>query len=81
MSGPMPLLAILITYLYFCAYAGPRWMKDRKPFDLKYVLIAYNALIVMASTWLFNEVRHFHLDQFRNLFSPKSMESSGSLSC
>jgi hypothetical protein len=56
----MPLFTILITYLYFCNSTGPRWMKDRKPFDLKYVLIAYNALQVVVSIWLLNEVRHFH---------------------
>ena len=57
MSGPMPLLTILITYHYFCTSAGPRWMKDRKPFDLKYVLIVYNALQVIFSIWLVYEVR------------------------
>jgi hypothetical protein len=57
MSGPMPLLTILITYQYFCISAGPRWMKDRKPFDLKNVLIVYNAIQVVFSVWLVNEVR------------------------
>jgi hypothetical protein len=32
-------------------------MKDRKPFDLKYVLIVYNAAQVVFSIWLVNEVR------------------------
>jgi hypothetical protein len=58
MSGPMPLLTILITYHYFCTSAGPRWMKDRKPFSLKYVLMAYNILQVAFSIWLVYEVRH-----------------------
>jgi len=57
MSGPVPLLTILITYQYFCISAGPRWMKDRKPFDLKYVLIVYNAVQVVFSIYLVNEVR------------------------
>lgn len=55
MSGPVPLLTILITYLYFCTSAGPRWMKDRKPFDLKYVLMVYNMLQVVFSVWLVYE--------------------------
>jgi hypothetical protein len=58
MSGPVPLLTILITYLYFSSSAGPRWMKDRKPFDLKYVLMVYNVLQVAFSVWLVHEVRH-----------------------
>jgi hypothetical protein len=32
-------------------------MKDRQPFDLKYVLIVYNAIMVVFSTWLLKEVR------------------------
>ena len=56
-GGPLPLLTILITYTYFCISAGPRWMKDRKPFDLKYVLIVYNAVLVVFSAWMLNEVR------------------------
>lgn len=55
MSGPVPLLTILITYFYFCTTAGPRWMKDRKPFDLKYVLMVYNAFQVAFSIWLVHE--------------------------
>ena len=56
-GGPMPLLTILIMYQYFCRSAGPRWMRDRQPFDLKFVLIVYNAIMVVFSTWLLNEVR------------------------
>jgi hypothetical protein len=32
-------------------------MKDRKPFGLKYVLVVYNAVQVVFSIWLVNEVR------------------------
>jgi len=56
MGGPVPLVAILITYLYFCKSAGQRWMKDRQPFDLKYVLIVYNAIMVAFNIWFVKEV-------------------------
>ena len=49
---PGPLFTILGTYLYFCLYAGPRFMKDRKPFQLKNVLIWYNAIQVALSVVL-----------------------------
>lgn len=49
---PGPLFIILGTYLYFCLYAGPRFMKDRKPFQLKSVLIWYNAIQVILSVIL-----------------------------
>lgn len=38
---------------------GPRFMENRKPFELKNVLIVYNFLQVLFSAWLFYEVRKF----------------------
>lgn len=48
-STPGPLLTLLVTYLYFCLYAGPRYMKNRKPFQLKNTLIVYNFIQVVFS--------------------------------
>lgn len=56
MSSPGPLLTILATYLYFCISAGPRYMKDRKPYDLKNVIILYNFVQVLMSIFLVYEV-------------------------
>lgn len=36
---------------------GPRFMENRKPYELKNLLIVYNLLQVLFSTWLFYEVR------------------------
>lgn len=53
LSGtPGPLFTILGTYLYFCLYAGPKYMKDRKPFELKNTLIIYNIVQVILSVIL-----------------------------
>lgn len=60
-STPGPLLTILVTYLYFCLYAGPQYMKNRKPFELKNTLIVYNAIQVVLSVVLVFEVG---LDQY-----------------
>jgi elongation of very long chain fatty acids protein 7 len=35
---------------------GPKLMENRKPFQLKNTLIAYNLFQVIFSTWLFYEV-------------------------
>lgn len=48
-NTPGPLVSILVTYLYFCLYAGPRYMKNRKPFQLKNTLIVYNFIQVVFS--------------------------------
>ncbi|KAH7936552.1 hypothetical protein HPB49_001224 [Dermacentor silvarum] len=42
---------LLIGYVYFAKVAGPRWMKDRKPFDLKWAILTYNALTVIANAY------------------------------
>jgi hypothetical protein len=55
-NNPTPILTILATYLYFCLYAGPRYMKNRKPFQLKNTLIVYNIVQVVLSIILVIEV-------------------------
>lgn len=55
-NAPGPLFMILAGYLYFCLYAGPRYMRDRKPFELKNTLLVYNAVQVLFSWVLFYEV-------------------------
>uniref|UniRef100_A0A146LEX3 Elongation of very long chain fatty acids protein n=1 Tax=Lygus hesperus TaxID=30085 RepID=A0A146LEX3_LYGHE len=55
MSSPFPTLIICLSYVYFVKVAGPRFMENRKPFQLKNVLIAYNLFQVIFSAWLFYE--------------------------
>lgn len=52
--SPLPIVYIFITYLAFVVI-GPRWMKDRKPFHLKSVLIIYNGFQVFLSSYMFYE--------------------------
>lgn len=56
MSSPFPTLAICLLYAYFVRRLGPRMMENRKPYDLKGVLIVYNLVQVVFSSWLFYEV-------------------------
>jgi elongation of very long chain fatty acids protein 7 len=62
-----PLIIILATYLYFCMSAGPRFMKNRKPFDLKNLIIAYNAIQVVLSCVIVYEVSLNFLEEMFNL--------------
>ncbi|KAG5314220.1 ELVL1 protein, partial [Acromyrmex insinuator] len=55
MSGPFSTLAICLFYAYFVKVLGPKMMENRKPFDLRKVMIWYNLFQVIFSTWLFNE--------------------------
>ncbi|KAL9707693.1 hypothetical protein quinque_011211 [Culex quinquefasciatus] len=49
MGSPLPVLSIAAFYLLFVLQLGPRWMQHRKPFDLQWLLIAYNAAQVLSS--------------------------------
>ncbi|KAJ8667636.1 hypothetical protein QAD02_009299, partial [Eretmocerus hayati] len=56
MSSPFPTLFICLSYVYLVKVLGPRLMENRKPFQLKNVLIVYNLLQVIFSAWLFYEI-------------------------
>lgn len=55
MSSPFPTLAICLTYVFIVKVLGPKLMENRKPFELKTVLIWYNLFQVIFSIWLFSE--------------------------
>ncbi|XP_077284768.1 very long chain fatty acid elongase AAEL008004-like [Arctopsyche grandis] len=55
MNSPFPTMIICLSYAYFAKILGPKVMEDRKPFQLKNVLIVYNFLQVLFSSWLFYE--------------------------
>lgn len=59
MSSPFPTVAICLSYAYFSKILGPKLMENRKPFDLRGVLIMYNFLQTLFSTWILYEVRFF----------------------
>jgi len=56
MSSPFPTLAICLGYVYVVKVLGPRAMENRKPMDLRKVLVYYNLFQVLFSVWLFLEV-------------------------
>jgi hypothetical protein len=56
MSSPFPTLAICLSYIYVVKVLGPRLMENRKPMELRKVLVYYNLFQVLFSIWLFLEV-------------------------
>lgn len=52
MKSPLPVVTILVTYLYFVLVLGPKLMEKRQAYELKRVMIAYNAYQVLFSLWL-----------------------------
>ena len=55
MQSPLPTIALIIIYLTI-VNIGPRLMKNRKPFDLKPILVVYNLFLVGLSAYIVFEV-------------------------
>jgi hypothetical protein len=66
MDSPMKTLGFLV--LYFVALAKIKdHMENRKPYELKLVLIVYNALQVFGSFYIFFEVKTFNISVIFNV--------------
>ncbi|XP_019752606.1 elongation of very long chain fatty acids protein 1b isoform X3 [Hippocampus comes] len=55
MQSPIPMTVILLCYLFFVLYLGPRIMANRKPFQLKEAMIVYNFALVALSIYIVYE--------------------------
>lgn len=56
MSSPLPTMAICLFYAYFSKVLGPRIMANRKPMNLRNILVVYNFIQTIFSAWIFYEV-------------------------
>ena len=54
MSKPWPVLSLLFLYILI-VLAGQQWMKARDAFNVKGILIIYNALLVILSVYMLYE--------------------------
>uniref|UniRef100_A0A0K8TP99 Elongation of very long chain fatty acids protein n=1 Tax=Tabanus bromius TaxID=304241 RepID=A0A0K8TP99_TABBR len=55
MSSPLPTLALCVFYAYFSKSLAPKLMENRKPMDLRRVLVFYNFIQTIFSAWIFYE--------------------------
>ena len=55
-GNPIPPALTVLSYLVFL-YVGPKWMKHREAFQLKWVMIVYNFGITLFTVFIFKEVR------------------------
>nr|XP_018902304.1 PREDICTED: elongation of very long chain fatty acids protein 4-like [Bemisia tabaci] len=49
MSSTWPIVTIIGVYLFFCLKWGPKYMEDKKPFEMKWILLAYNLFQVILN--------------------------------
>merc|ERR1712088_1305671 len=61
MSSPWPVLALCAVYYYIVRFAGPAFMKDRPPYDIQKLMIAYNFFQTLLSLWVFRKACYFWL--------------------
>lgn len=52
-DSPWPTIVACMSYVYFAKFLGPELMANRKPFQLRYVMILYNFLMVLLNTYIF----------------------------
>ena len=52
-ASPVPTILICVSYVFFVKFAGPKWMENRKPFDLRKSMMVYNLLMTLLSFALF----------------------------
>uniref|UniRef100_A0A452J128 Elongation of very long chain fatty acids protein n=1 Tax=Gopherus agassizii TaxID=38772 RepID=A0A452J128_9SAUR len=55
MQSPFPTLTISTLYL-LTVWLGPKWMRRREPFQLRFLLISYNFGMVLLNFYIFKEV-------------------------
>uniref|UniRef100_A0A336KCP6 Elongation of very long chain fatty acids protein n=1 Tax=Culicoides sonorensis TaxID=179676 RepID=A0A336KCP6_CULSO len=61
-GSPLIIPSILLAYALFVLYFGPKFMKNRDAYNLKYVIILYNAVQVYYNYWILKEaisIKHF----------------------
>jgi len=56
MDSPWPTLCICLLYVFSVTNIGPRIMKNRKPLELRRLLIFYNFFMVIFSAWMCYEL-------------------------
>ncbi|CAG0900249.1 unnamed protein product [Cyprideis torosa] len=56
MSSPIPTLSICLAYVIIVKLIGPKFMKHRKPYNLRLILVVYNFAQMVFSIWLFRKI-------------------------
>jgi len=61
MSSVWPTVFLSFTYYFIVCFAGPRFMKNREPYELKNVMLLYNLAQTIGNSWLFYKVGYLWL--------------------
>jgi len=61
MSSVWPTVFLCLAYVYIVKVAGPRFMKDRPPYEIKGIIVAYNLFQTLFSLWGFIQGWKFYV--------------------
>lgn len=67
-GGPWSTIALICGYLALVKSIGPNFMKDRKPYDMRNIILLYNVALVTINGWLFYSgswITNFGLDSWK----------------
>lgn len=68
-NSPLIIFGIISGYLWLVLSVGPRFMQNRAPFQIKNIIIAYNAFQIVANIFVWFYVRLFNASE--HTFSKK----------
>ncbi|KAL4130707.1 hypothetical protein QTP88_008105 [Uroleucon formosanum] len=51
-NSPWPICSILVLYLIFVLKLGPKFMKNREPMNIKYIILFYNLMQTMFNSYI-----------------------------
>ena len=69
-DGPWATGIIMLSYVLFVTWIGPKWMATRKPFVLRGPMLVYNITMVILNSYFFMQAIRW-LDYGRQLFNFK----------
>lgn len=67
-GGPWLTIALVIIYLYITKSIGPKFMKNRKPFNLRTLIFIYNLFLIFFNLYIFYNgffLTNYGLESFR----------------
>lgn len=69
-GGPWKVIVILLIYYAFVRIIGPKLMQNRRPFNLRNVLLIYNVSLILINSFFFYEAINA-FTYYRSLFDTK----------
>ena len=60
MGNPLCTILLCALYVYVVKVAGPKYMKDRPPMNIRKFMVGYNAFQVILSGYIFVQVIYIY---------------------